>query len=104
MNRMGFAAAASAGRRTSVTVDFGPGTGAEETLASVSVPAPAVSATPAVFLSVQGVSPDHDPDDAAVEGVCAYVTSVTAGVGFDVAVTAPDGTWGEYLVNCFYFP
>lgn len=42
---------------------------------------------------------DHDPDDVWAEGIVAYATNISPGVGFDVVATCPNGTWGEYFVD-----
>jgi hypothetical protein len=47
-----------------------------------------------------GVHPDdHDPEDAAIEGVSAFVAGIEPGVGFDVLASSVHGTWGRYLFN-----
>lgn len=83
-----------------VEVDFGHPAGGEDGTAETWVPWPAVTAgsRPACRPAPAGTA-DHDPGDAAVEGLSAYVSDVQAGAGFTVAATAPGGTWGLYLVD-----
>jgi hypothetical protein len=42
---------------------------------------------------------DHDPDDAACEGLSCHVGTIAAGTGFTITVGAPNGTWGRYTVQ-----
>ncbi len=85
----------------SVLVDFGSSDngGADAMSQTVTVSAAWVSATsyPIVGMASGG---DHlDPDDETSEEVYALVTNIVNGVSFDVEVFAPNGTWGQWLVN-----
>jgi len=42
---------------------------------------------------------DHDPEDAALEGLTCYVGNIVAGTGFTIYVNAPAGTFGEFDIN-----
>lgn len=42
---------------------------------------------------------DHEPDDAAVEGIIFRIGSIEPGVGFNLFAFAPQGSWGQYLVD-----
>jgi hypothetical protein len=83
-----------------VTVDFGFSSGKEGDLAVATVSAGWVTNGMLLFCQIAPDStPDHDQEDAAVEGITAYVTNVQAGVGFDVVAQAPRGSWGRYKFN-----
>ncbi len=87
-------------RRTLVEVDFGFRDGLEDYTAYASVAAPWVTATTTIICSPAPVgTTDHDPLDAAVEGISAYAYRITPGVGFDLVATAANGTWGRYLIS-----
>lgn len=91
---------ASAVVSTRVEVDFGHGTSGEDGSAEVWVPWPDVPAAAhlACCPAAAGTA-DHDPGDAAVEGVTAYVSDVQAGAGFTVVAAAAGGTWGRHLID-----
>jgi hypothetical protein len=83
-----------------VEVDFGHAGGGEETLMTTAVAAPWVAEGTWLVCSPAGESTDdHDPFDAALDGVSAYAANVQPGVGFDLVVGAANGTWGRYLIN-----
>lgn len=79
-----------------VTVDFGHRDDPyEESHATATVAAPWVQADTIITVVPSGTAnADHDPEDAAVEDLSAYATNRVPGVGFDVIVSAPHGTWG----------
>jgi hypothetical protein len=82
------------------TVNFGFPTGSEGDTATVTVAAPWVTPTSTIVCMPAGVATaDHDPEDATVEGISAVVTNIVAGTGFDIEATAPNGTWGQYVIN-----
>jgi hypothetical protein len=83
-----------------VEVDFGVRHGpAEDTTATTTVYAP-VAAGMLLTCSVTGTpTADHGPHDAAVEQLSAYTCNIVPGVSFDVIASAPNGTWGRYLIN-----
>ncbi|TAE84396.1 MAG: hypothetical protein EAY76_00125 [Alphaproteobacteria bacterium] len=83
-----------------VTVDFGSASGEESPLASVSVSAPWVTDASVILCNAAGVAtPDHDPEDAALDGVTAVAANLNEGVGFDVIARAPQGSWGRFNIN-----
>lgn len=83
-----------------VTVDFGFPTGPiEGDKAVFTVSSGGVQSTSRFVCTVQGGTADHDTDDAAVEGIVAYVTNIVPTVSFDIVAYAPQGTWGRYFVN-----
>jgi hypothetical protein len=83
-----------------VMVDFGNAIGGESGLASVSVSAPWVTDASVILCNPAGVSTsDHDPEDAALEGITAIAANLNEGVGFDVVARAPQGSWGRFNIN-----
>jgi hypothetical protein len=85
---------------TSATVDFGPD---EECSASVTIADARVEADSVIVCSVLAVAtPDHDPDDYAIEGLTAHAGAIEPGVGFDITACAPNGTWGRYRVTAIH--
>jgi hypothetical protein len=79
-------------------VDFGGPL--ESDSASVSVAASWVTAGTIITVSPAGTAtPDHDPDDYALEGLAASVANIQPGEGFDIVVTARIGSWGRFNVN-----
>jgi len=87
--------------RIQVEVDFGPAVnGTEDTVATTPVVATWVTADSIIQCTVSGrTTPDHEEEDAALEGVTAYPIRIAPGVGFDVVASAPNGSWGRYLIN-----
>lgn len=83
-------------------VDFGAVTQNND-IATVTVADASITATsyPSVSLYAFATT-DHDSDDYMAEGLIPYVSSVTAGVGFDISVRAPSLTWGKYKVTYMY--
>lgn len=83
-----------------VAVDFGSASGGESPLAFVSVSAPWVTDASVILCNAAGVAtPDHDPEDAALEGITAVAANLNEGVGFDVIAHAPQGSWGRFKIN-----
>lgn len=83
-------------------VDFGASTGNGD-IATVTVTDTAITATSYPSVTMYAIATtDHDPDDYMAEGLVPYVTNVSAGVGFDIAVRAPEFTWGKYKVTYQY--
>lgn len=81
-------------------VDFGFPGGGEDGTASVFVPYPAATAgMRAVCAPAPAATPDHDPEDAALERLHSYISDVQPGVGFTVTCSSLNGTWGRYLVD-----
>ena len=85
------------GNAERVEVDFGAGSN----YAEATVPAAWVTTTSRIVCSPAPPSTaDHDPEDALLEGITAAVLSITNGVSFKIGVSAPDGTWGRYNIDC----
>jgi hypothetical protein len=83
-----------------VTVDFGNASGGEADLASVTVAAAWVTDSSVIVCTAAGVAtPDHDAEDAALEGIQAVAENLNEGVGFDVIARAPQGSWGRFNIN-----
>ena len=82
------------------TVDFANITGlVEGDTASVTIAATWVTASTIFNCTVMGGTSQHDLEDPMVEGIVAYVTTVTPGTSFVVEAYAPSGSWGQYLIN-----
>lgn len=82
------------------TVDFGNASGGEGDLAVVAVAAAWVTNDSVIICNAAGVStPDHDPQDAALEGITAIAANLNEGIGFDVVARAPQGSWGRFNIN-----
>lgn len=81
------------------TVDFGFATSGEGDTASISFAAPWVKSSSVIACQIgDSCDPDHDSDDAVVENLLARAINIIPSVSFDVAVSAPQGTWGRYRV------
>lgn len=90
----------AAPRALQAYVDFGHANGGESDNASVTVVASWVTASSPISCSFAGQSTaDHDPEDASLEELQVLATNRVPGVGFDIAVYAPHGTWGRHLVT-----
>lgn len=83
------------------TVNFVNPVGPEETTATVTVTGQSWVTSGSFILCdpFGGVTLDHGNEDAFVEGLVAYATNLVPGVGFDIQVLAPNGTWGRYTIN-----
>jgi hypothetical protein len=80
-----------------VVVDFGHAAGGEAFLVVQPVEAAWVTESSRLTCSPSGQpTDDHDPLDAALDGVTAYVANISPGVGFDLVASASNGTWGRY--------
>lgn len=79
------------------TVDFGTG----DDYASVTVAAAWVTAGHRIMVAVRGGTADHplDDEDVLIEDITATVVGVSASTSITVGVHAPNGTWGQYLVD-----
>lgn len=83
-----------------VTVDFGNASGGETDIATVNVDAEWVTNGSVILCTAAGVTtPDHDAEDAALEGITAVATNLNEGIGFDVIARAPQGSWGRFNIN-----
>lgn len=81
-------------------VDFGNAAGGESYLTSVTVAAAWVADNSVILCNAAGVAtPDHDAEDAALEGISAVAANLNEGVGFDVIARAPLGSWGRFNIN-----
>lgn len=88
-------------RVVKATVDFGRANGGEDSIAAVTVAATWVTESSAIVCVPDPAgSIDHSAEDAVVENVESYVTTVNPGIGFDIIASAPNGTWGRYAINC----
>ncbi len=87
-------------RRSLVEVNFNCVGGGEDSVAYASVAAAWVTADTVIVCNPAPVATaEHEPLDAAVEGISAYAYRITPGVGFDLVATAANGTWGRYLIS-----
>lgn len=94
-----FAATETSTNRVVATVDFGWAPGTEDDQASATVTGQTwVTATSPFSAIFFGTTADHEEEDAAAEGLTVTIGKIVAGVGFDVIVNAPNGTWGKYNV------
>lgn len=85
------------GNAERVEVDFGVGSNYVE----ATVPAAWVTSTSKIVCSPAPPSTaDHDPEDSLLEGITASVLSIINGVSFKIGVSAPNGTWGRYNIDC----
>lgn len=83
-----------------VEVDFAHADGGESDLASVTVAATWVTNSSVILCNAAGVAtPDHDAEDAALEGITAIAANLNEGVGFDVIARASLGSWGRFNIN-----
>ena len=85
----------------STIADFGSSDngGADAMSVTVTVAAAWVTSTSYPIVEI-GPGGDHlDADDLTSEEVYALVTNIVIGVSFDIEVFAPNGTWGQWLVN-----
>lgn len=86
-------------RRVVVEVDFGWVPNTEDDDRTVTVTGETwVTADSPLSAILFGSTADHDAEDAMAEGMVVSIGNVVPGVGFDVSVHAPGGTWGRYNV------
>lgn len=84
--------------RIPVNITFSNPDGPEDTTAFATVNGQTwVNSSSVILVGFGGVTNDHGPDDALVEGLTAYVENIIPGQGFTVSAKAPTGTWGTYL-------
>lgn len=82
-----------------VTIDFGP-IGQEDGSTITTVLTALVTTASIINIFPSGVATiDHDPDDYQVDNISAYATNIVNGVSFDVIGNAPNGSYGQYLMN-----
>lgn len=99
-NKLDNSALALIPKAMQVMVDFGNTAGGESDLASVTVAAAWATNSSVILCNAAGVAtPDHDAEDAALEGITAVATNLNEGVGFDVIARAPLGSWGRFNIN-----
>jgi len=82
-------------------VDFGP---TDSDLAQTTVTGQTwVTANSIIVCGPAAIqSPDHSPEEYALEGIVAYATNLVPGVGFDVIAKAcgdSGTTYGKYYIN-----
>jgi len=83
-----------------VEVDFGHAAGGENDHARITVTAAWVTNGSVILCNAAGVAtPDHDAEDAVLEGITAIAANLNEGVGFDVIARAPLGSWGRFNIN-----
>lgn len=81
-------------------VDFGFDAGNEGDVARLTIAAPWVTANSNIFCQSMAVStPDHDPEDAALENIQVWAENFVPGVSFDVIAVAPQNSWGKYMIQ-----
>jgi hypothetical protein len=86
-------------QKITATIDFQNSNGPEDTTASVTITGQTwVTPNSVILAGFDGVTSDHQADDALVEGLTVYVENIVPGVGFDITAYAPSGTWGHYSV------
>lgn len=84
---------------TTFEVDFGFAAGGEGTFTTATVAAPWVTNPMGIAIRPALVATaDHGPEDGVVEQLLAQPIVHTAGVGFTCEVTAPNGTWGRFML------
>lgn len=83
-----------------VEVDFGT---SESDIATVTVSDAGITAASYPSTTMYALATtDHDADDYMVEELSPYITNIVPGVSFDIAVRAPNLTWGKYKVTYLY--
>ena len=83
-----------------VDVNFGLISQNEFNATVSSISAPWITSTSILVASPAGIATaDHDPDDYFCDQIHAYCTNIQPGVSFDLVAFAPNGTWGNYLIN-----
>ena len=83
-----------------VEVDFWSN---ESEIATITITDTAITTTSYPSVSMYAITTtDHDSDDYIAENLSAYVTNIVNGVSFDIAVSAPNLTWGKYKVTYIY--
>jgi len=86
----------SRGNIEHVLVNFGVG----DTSVIVTVSAPWVTVQSKITCYPSALdTPDHESEEAAVEGVNAYAANLVPGVGFDIIAWTPQGTFGQYYID-----
>ena len=85
-------------------LDFGFQSGQEGDLARLTITGQAwvTSGSIIVCNAAAKSTADHDPEDAAIEGITAYAENLVAGIGFDLVAKAcgdSGSTWGKYYIN-----
>jgi hypothetical protein len=84
----------------SVIVDFGYPSGGEDFIATTHVENSKITNDCYITCSPSGRStPDHDAEDAAVDGIHAYAANIIHGNSFDVIAFSDHGSWGRYYIN-----
>jgi len=95
---------ASGAPTVTALVDFGFSSGNEGDVARTTIPALWVTSSSLILCSSQAIAtPDHDPEDAALENIQVWAENLVPGVGFDVIAIAPNNSWGRYAVQAVGF-
>ena len=90
------------GGLTTITQQVNFGT-QEDQIVSITVSAPFVTASTKFIVQPEfTTTPDHDPEDYALEGVQAGITNIVAGEGFDLIASCRDSTYGRYNFQIQY--
>jgi hypothetical protein len=92
------------GRFVQALLDFGFQSGEEGDLARLTITGQPWVKSISIILCVGAAiaTADHDPEDAAIEGIVAYAENLVVGVGFDIVAKScgdSGSTWGKYYVN-----
>ena len=81
------------------TINFGVSS-IEDSIATVTVSLSSVLSSSIVIVSPSGkTTADHDPDDYQWDNITGYASNIVNGVSFDITGVAPNGTWGQYVMN-----
>lgn len=84
-------------RKTTATVDFGAGADLATTVVTGQT---WVTAASVVTATLGAATADHDTEDGPIEQIELAVGDIVAGTGFTVYAHAPEGTHGQYTINC----
>ena len=80
-------------------VDFGFYPNSERTIAETTVTGQTWVTNASALIAIPfGTTTDHDAEDAACEGLIVSLANLVPGAGFDVIVSALNGTWGKYNI------
>lgn len=77
-------------------IDFGPISN-QDYAVSTTVDATWITYSDQVLFSL-GITSDHDPGDASIEGVVFYIGNIQPYQSFDIYANCPLGTWGQFKI------
>lgn len=81
------------------TVNFGA-ISKEDTITTVTVNTASVLTASIISITPSGKpTADHDSDDYQWDNVSGYPTNIINGTSFDIVGVAPNGSWGQYIMN-----